>query len=72
MRRIVVGFGCVWILWSAQADGPGGTAALAWTAVAKLGGREECVAQAARLKGAATGTPPQYVCLPEGERPPRS
>jgi hypothetical protein len=71
MRRLVAGFGCAWVLWSAAADGPPSAPPSTWTVVATVGGSEACTAAAASLKSKATATPPQYVCLPEGQRPPR-
>jgi hypothetical protein len=70
MKRALAGFGCAWVLWSAPVEGPGSGSAT-WTVVATVGGSHECTAATASVKRAATGTPLQYICLPEGEWPPR-
>ena len=71
MRRLVAGFGCAWILWSAPADRAATAPASDWTKVATVGGADECNAYAASLTRTAAATPAQYVCLPDGQRPPR-
>jgi hypothetical protein len=70
MRTLAVGFGCVWVLWSAPvAERQPGPAATQWSVVGKVGGREECVAYQAHKSRAESATRVQYVCLPEGEQP---
>jgi hypothetical protein len=71
MRQLAMGFGCVWVLWSAQAGGAVSAPTPTWGVVAKLGGHAECAAYADSMKRTPSDPPVQYVCLPEGDQPPR-